>query len=130
MQCRLTSLYLQENHGIAAMNHGILWAGTGDVRIILIDSKSGKLIVSTHRYYGPIRALKSNVCKSKWQQTASLPTNVKVSGNRLPQVQMCKSKWQQSTLIPTSVKVSGNRLPYRQRNVKVSGNRLPQFQHL
>nr|XP_022298273.1 leucine-rich repeat serine/threonine-protein kinase 2-like isoform X2 [Crassostrea virginica] len=61
--CRLTSLYLQENHGIAAMNHGILWAGTGDGRIVLIDSKSGKLIVSTHRYYGPIRALKSNICK-------------------------------------------------------------------
>ena len=70
--CRLTSLYLQENHGIASMNHGILWAGTGDGRIVLIDSKSGKLIVSTHRYYGPIRALKSNICKSKWQQTTLL----------------------------------------------------------
>lgn len=64
-QCRLTALYLQENHGIAAMNHGILWAGTGDGRIVLIDSKSGTTIASTHRYCGPIRALKSSTCKSK-----------------------------------------------------------------
>lgn len=64
-QCRLTALYLQENHGIAAMNHGILWAGTGDDRIVLIDSKSGTTIASTHRYCGPIRALKSSTCKSK-----------------------------------------------------------------
>uniref|UniRef100_K1QN12 non-specific serine/threonine protein kinase n=1 Tax=Magallana gigas TaxID=29159 RepID=K1QN12_MAGGI len=62
-QCRLTALYLQENHGIAAMNHGILWAGTGDGRIVLIDSKSGTTIASTHRYCGPIRALKSSACK-------------------------------------------------------------------
>lgn len=62
-QCRLTALFLQENHGIAAMNHGILWAGTGDGRIVLIDSKSGTTIASTHRYCGPIRALKSSTCK-------------------------------------------------------------------
>ena len=52
-----------------------------------VDSKSEKLIVSTHRYYGTIRALKSNTCKSKWQLTTSSPTSVKVSGNWLPQVQ-------------------------------------------
>lgn len=47
------------------MTHGILWAGTGDGRIVLIDSKSGKLINVSHRYDGAIRALKTSPCKSK-----------------------------------------------------------------
>ncbi|XP_055999651.1 leucine-rich repeat serine/threonine-protein kinase 2-like isoform X2 [Ostrea edulis] len=63
-QCRLTSLLLQDNHGMEDMTHGILWAGTGDGRIVLIDSKSGKLINVSHRYDGAIRALKTSPCKS------------------------------------------------------------------